>query len=321
MFKWFKKKGIDIGSKKSFDIGFKDSLIYAFPFRIKRELEKVIDILPFDEHHTTNYYNQEYAVSQLLSKDNFVVDVDKEKIQIPYRVYLNKPQHEKIKQLNQTQKDIFNCIYSRHHNGRIRQESLENLNNRYSYWITPYRIQLLGEYVYEIIETLSIQLDNTVIDNCKRFLAENPTIAKRTKDRIVSYYGIYYSWNHPKFKDYLGKTIFDQIDQKYIGLDQEEIIQIGIDDENRLFLTTKEKSFSMIYRLAKGINWDNERKRLISTPIKEWSKYKWYLHILNTIYKECNIELIPTRKTEYINLDRKSKNQIKQNKKRPHNKV
>jgi len=256
-----------------------------------------------------------------LSKDNFVVDVDKEKIQIPYRVYLNKPQHEKIKQLNQTQKDIFNCIYSRHHNGRIRQESLENLNNRYSYWITPYRIQLLGEYVYEIIETLSIQLDNTVIDNCKRFLAENPTIAKRTKDRIVSYYGIYYSWNHPKFKDYLGKTIFDQIDQKYIGLDQEEIIQIGIDDENRLFLTTKEKSFSMIYRLAKGINWDNERKRLISTPIKEWSKYKWYLHILNTIYKECNIELIPTRKTEYINLDRKSKNQIKQNKKRPHNKV
>jgi len=254
-----------------------------------------------------------------LSKDNFLVDVDKEKIQIPYRVYLNKPQHEKIKQLNQTQKDILNCIYSRHHNGRIRQKSLENLNNRYSYWITPYRIQLLGEYVYEIIETLSDQLDNSVIDNCKRFLAENPTIAKRTKDRIVSYYGIYYRWQHPKFKDYLGKTIFDQIDQKYIGLDQEEIIQIGIDDENRLFLKTKEKTFSMIYRLAKGINWDNDRKRLISTPIKEWSKYRWYLHILNTIYKECNLELITTRKTEYINLDRKSKNQIRQNKKRPHN--
>ena len=35
----------------------------------------------------------------------------------------------------------------------------------------------------------------------------------------------------------------------------------------------------------------------VSTPIKEWRKYKWYLHILNTIYNDCNLELIQTRKT------------------------
>jgi len=311
LIKWFRNKDDYSGYKKS--------LAQCFPIELNEEMENVFSKIPFNQYNTTNFYNQRYEVSNLLSQDSFEVKINDEKCQIPYRIYFNEPLNDN--KLSPIQNDILNCIYTRHHNGRVRQIALENLRERNSYWITPFRVQLLGEYVYEIIETLSNQMDNTVIDNCKRFLAENPIIAKRTKARIISYYGIYYRWQHPKFKEYLGKTIFDQIDQKYIGLDQEEITQIGIDDKNRLFLKTKEKPFNMIYRLAKGINWDNDRKRLISTPIKEWSKYKWYLHILNTIYEECNLELIPTRKTEYINLDRKSKNQISQNKKRPHNKV
>lgn len=311
MIKWFRNKDDYSGYKKS--------LASCFPIELKEHMVNVFSKIPFNQTNTTNFYNQQYEVSNLLSQDSFEVNINSEKCQIPYRVYFDEPLNDD--RLSPIQNDILNCIYTRHHNGRVRQKALENLSERNSYWITPFRVQLLGEYVYEIIETLSNQLNNSAKDNCKRFLAENPKIAKRTKDRITSYYDAYYRWQHPNFKDYLGKNIFDQIAQKYIGLDQEEISQIGIDEQNRLFLKTKERSFSMIYRLAKGINWDNELKRLITSPIKEWSKYKWYLHILNTIYNECNIELIPTRKTEYINLDRKSINQIKQNKKRPHNKV
>lgn len=298
---------------------YKKSLVKCFPIELKDQVDNVFPLIPFKQNLTSNFYNQQYEVSSLISQDSFEVIVNNEECQIPYRIYFNAPLNDN--KLSPIEKDILNCIYTRHHNGRVRQQALENLRSRNSYWISPFRVQLLGDYVYEIIETLSNQLDNSVMENCKRFLAENPKIGKLTKDRITSYYNAYYRWQYPKFKDYLGKTIFDKIDQKYIELDQEEIIQIGIDEQNRIFLKTKEKSFSMIYRLEKGINWDNEKKRLVSTPIKDCSKYKWYLHILNTIYYECNIELIQTRKTEYINLDRKSKNQIKQNKKRPHNKV
>ena len=38
-------------------------------------------------------------------------------------------------------------------NARSRKH-LENLIDRNEYWITPFTLQLLGEYVYEVIEVL-----------------------------------------------------------------------------------------------------------------------------------------------------------------------
>jgi hypothetical protein len=307
---WFKKEDYS---------DYKLNLTQSFPSELHNQLNDVFAVIPFNDNKTKNFYKQEYTVSGLISEDSFEILLNNKKLQIPYRVYFNEPNREKESKLNQTQKDILNCIYTRHHNGKVRQESLEKLKNNNSYWSAPFRIQLLGEYVYQIYETLSIQLNDIILDNCKRFLEENPKFAKKTENRIISYYGIFYRWEHPKFKNYLCKDIFYRINQKYIGVNQEELTQIGLNDKNQLFLKPKNKSFSMIYRLAKGINWDNLENTLHSMPIDEWSKYKWYLHILNTIYKECGIELIPTKKTEYINLDRKSQNQIQQNKKRPHN--
>jgi len=299
---------------------YENSLSKSFPSELKSQLTEVFHSIPFDENKTTNFYNQQHTVSGLISKNGFKIILNDEKCQIPYRVYFNAPKKNKERKLNQTQKDILNCIYTRHHNGRIRQQSLNNLSKSNSYWITPFRIQLLGEYVYEIYETLSEQLSDEILDNCKRFLEENPEFANKTKDKLISYYGIYYKWKHPKFRNYLGREILDRINQKFIGLNQEEITQIGVDKEDRFFVKPKNKDFSMIYRLAKGIDWNSKVKVLQSSTIREWKKYKWYLHILFTIYNECGIELMPTKQTEYINLDRKTINQIRQNKKRPHNK-
>ncbi len=298
---------------------YKRALKNSFPKELGEQLNEVFKVIPFNTTKIKNFYNQEYDISGVVSEDSFDVLLDREKVTIPYRVYFSRPIIKKETNLNQVQKDIINSIYTRHHNGKIRQESLEKLKNNNSYWTTPFRVQLLGEYVYEIYETLSEQLNDQVLDNCKRFFEENPKIAHITKDRVISYYGIYYKWKHPKFKNYLGKEIFDRINQKFIGVDQEEITQIGLDSENRFFIKPKKKEFSMIFRLAKGIDWNGNSKLLRSTPIKEWKKYKWYLHMLFTIYKEYGIELIPTKKTEYSNLDRKTTNQIRQNKKRPHN--
>lgn len=307
---WFKKEDYS---------EYIDVLAKSFPREMKEDLRAVCDVIPFDNNKTLNFYNQEYTVSGLIHDEPFEVLLNGEKVQIPYRVYFNAPHKEKEAKLSQCQKDILNCIYTRHHNGRVRQQSLEKLKNSSSYWITPYRIQLLGEYVYEIYETLSNQLNDSILDNCKQFLEENPKYGQKTFNRVISYFGIYYKWDYPKFKNYLGKELFDRINQKHIGLNQEEITDIGIDEKSQLFVKPRTRKFSMVYRLAKGINWDQSQHTLHSTPIKDWSNYKWYLHILNTIYIDCGVELIPTKNTEYINLDRKSVNQIKQNKKRPHN--
>jgi len=307
--------------KKEIFVNYKERLKIAFPKSLESDLNVVLDIIPFDENRVKLCDGNTHIVGDLIHESFYSTILDSAELKIPIRLYFNEPNHKREKTLTEKQQAILNCIYLRHHNGYLRQKRLEKLKGLNYYWITPFRIQLLGEYVYEIYETLANQLNGEILDSCKRFFAENPEFAKKTKDRIISYYGIYYRWEYPIFKNYLAKEIFDKINQKHIGVNQEEITQIGIDAENRLFVKPPKKIFSMVDRLAKGINWDNKEKVLYSSTIREWSNYKWYLYILNTIYQECNIELIPTKKTEYINLDRKAKNQIQQNKKRPHSRV
>ena len=137
---------------------YKRALKNSFPKELGEQLNEVFKVIPFNTTKIKNFYNQEYDISGVVSEDSFDVLLDREKVTIPYRVYFSRPIIKKETNLNQVQKDIINSIYTRHHNGKIRQESLEKLKNNNSYWTTPFRVQLLGEYVYEIYETLSCLL-------------------------------------------------------------------------------------------------------------------------------------------------------------------
>lgn len=204
MLKWF------TGNKHS---NYRKILLNAFPRALKNDVEKVLDILPFEVNDVKLCDGQIHKVENLIHPSNLIVHLNGELITIPYRVYFNEPEIRMEQTLTNRQKAILNCIFLRHHNGHVRQNRLKRINVD-DYWITPFTFQLLGEYVYEILEIIYEQLNDCTLENYKRFAIENPKYYMQTESRMISYWNEYYRSKFPKLKYYSGKIIFDQIKMK-----------------------------------------------------------------------------------------------------------
>lgn len=305
MIKWFK------GNKHS---KYREILLNAFPKVLKKDVETVLNILPFEVNVVKLCDGQTHKVENLIHPDTLTVKLNGELLTIPYRVYFNEPEIEKEKNLTNQQQSILNCIFLRHHNGYLRQNRLEKIQNN-EYWITPFTFQLLGEYVLEIIEVLDDQIDDNKLENYKRFASENPKYYQQTESRMISYWNEYYRRKFPKLKLYIGKIIFDQLNTKEIGKTLDEIIEVGIDKNGRFFIRPKRERFSLIYRTATEVHWDEKELFLYSPKPREWIYFDWYKHIIEVAEKECNIKLILTHRTIWTNIDNDLKKQIIENKK------
>lgn len=305
MLNWFK------GHKNS---KYREILLNAFPPTLKKDVESVLDILPFEVNDVKLCDGQIHYVENLIHPDTQTVHLDGELLTIPYRVYFNEPEIGQEQTLTSRQKAILNCIYLRHHNGYIRQSRLEKIDVS-EYWITPFSFQLLGEYVLEILEVLDDQLNDNKLESYKRFAIENPKYYHQTESRMISYWNEYYRRKFPKLKGYVGKIIFDQIKTKAIGKRQDEIIEVGIDKNERLFIRPKRERFSLIYRTATEVHWDEKELFLYSPKPREWSYYDWYRHIIDVADKECNVKLMLTQRTIWTSIDNDLKKQIIENRK------
>jgi len=190
---------------------YKNQLKLSFPKILESDLNAVLNILPFDNNETQNSLGQSYSVDNLFHPSIWKIKLDNEVLTIPYRVYFNEPIIEDEKRLTEIQKLILNCIFLRHHNGYIRQKRLEQLNGKTEYWLVPHTLQLLGEYVFDILQELDKQINDKTIDNYRRFVNENPEYWVLTQNRMISYWNIYYRRDWPKLKEYLGYQIADKI--------------------------------------------------------------------------------------------------------------
>ncbi|MFM7895444.1 MAG: hypothetical protein ACKO8L_05815, partial [Flavobacterium sp.] len=56
----------------------------------------------------------------------------------------------------------------------------------------------------------------------------------------------------------------------------DEIIEIGIDELERLYIKPKKEKFTLIYRTATEVHWDNEKHFLYSPKPKDWTYLDWY---------------------------------------------
>ncbi|WP_313512499.1 hypothetical protein [Sphingobacterium sp.] len=293
---------------------YREILLNAFPRTLKKDVESVLHILPFEVNDVKLCDGKIHKVDNLIHPDNQVVKINGELLTIPYRFYFNEPETEKEKTLNDQQKTILNCIFLRHHNGYIRQNRLERIENS-EYWVTPFTFQLLGEYIFEILEVLDEQLDDQKLEHYKRFVNENPKYYQQTESRMISYWNEYYRRKFPKLKNYVGRIIFDHIKTKKIGKRQDEIVEVGIDKDERLFIRTKNERFNLIYRTATEIHWDNNGFFLYSPKPSEWGYYDWFRHIIDVANKECNSKLMLTHRTIWTNIDNNLKKQIIENRK------
>jgi Integron Cassette Protein Hfx_Cass5 len=296
--------------KKDIYKGYKGILKNAFPKSIEQDLKIVLKVIPFSDNNIKLTDGNFHKVDNLIFDNSQIIKVGNEDLTIPYRVYFNEPNQLVEKLLTVNQQTILNCIYLRHHNGFVRQKRLEKLKSINEYWITPYLFQLLGEYVIEILEVIDKQHNNTILDNFKQFKLDNPKYFIQTESRMISYWNQYYRRNNTKLNSYIGRLLFNKIKMKVIGLDIDEIIEIAIDEKERLLIKPKNTRFTLIYRTATEVHWDEKLLSLYSPKPREWTYLNWYQHIINVAEVECNTKLILTARTKWTNISNELKKTI-----------
>jgi hypothetical protein len=103
----------------------------------------------------------------------------------------------------------------RHHNGFVRQKSLERLVDNTDYYVVPFIFKLLGEYVVEILFVVVRCINEKTIDQYLKFIGENEKYWQQTESRMISYWNVYYRAipKYKKLNDYIGKQIIDRINE------------------------------------------------------------------------------------------------------------
>ena len=178
---------------------------------MKSDVESVFNILPLGIKNVKLANGQIHEVDSLIHLSALTIQLNNEFLAIPYRLYFNEPDKESEHKLTEIQKKILNCIYLRHHDGYLRQRRLENLVDKNEYWVTPFKLQLLGEYVLEILQVLDNDINDESVGNYIMLVSENPKYWQQTESRMISYWNEYYRWKFPMLRKYLGRRIADRI--------------------------------------------------------------------------------------------------------------
>ena len=176
-------------------------VIDSFPENLKSDVIKVFSIIPLESKYKFD----------LISSDTYNVKVSAEILKIPGRIYFDEPKSQNENQLTKKQKDILNCFFTRLHNGFIREKRLNKISGKPEKWKTPFLVQLLGEYIYELFPIIDKKVNNDTLEFYKEFKNENPKYWEQTESRIASYWNEYYRYKFPKLKDYLGIKIINRI--------------------------------------------------------------------------------------------------------------
>jgi len=176
----------------------------SFPEDLKSDVLEVFKIIPLETKYKID----------LISLHSYEIIIENEKLKIPVRIYFNEPKEQNEKLLTDRQKDILNCFYTRHNSGFVREKRLKKLSEKPEKWKTPFLVQLLGEYVYELFPIIDKRVNNETLDYYTEFKDENPKYWQQTESRIASYWNEYYRYKFPKLKDYLGIEIMNRIKKR-----------------------------------------------------------------------------------------------------------
>ncbi|MDI6409623.1 hypothetical protein QLX52_12340 [Streptomyces albus] len=173
-------------------------LIAAFPAELASDTEAVWAVMPD---------------SRLPPHTSFQVTVEGRQILIPQRLNNDEPSAEEVASLSPRQQRLLHCLYSRHCDGMVRQRHLEQVVGSADPWVIPFVVQLVGEYVVEILVVIRDELRDLATPGSRRrlaygqFLVDNPAFFARTQRRVVSYWNCYYRGTYASFGGYPGCTV------------------------------------------------------------------------------------------------------------------
>ncbi len=135
------------------------------------------------------------------------VVVNGETLHIPARIHSRNPGPRSIAALTAPARTIVHCLFTRHHDGHVREAHLREVISSPHDWVPPYVVQILGEYVIEIINVVSENIGYLSQEIYARFVTENPAFMTLTRHRAISYWNCYFRAS--RLHDYAAHRILE----------------------------------------------------------------------------------------------------------------
>lgn len=159
------------------------------------------EAIPFRENRRADYLALLAVLPkpQIEGPSTFAVRVYDDVLAIPYRIYNSEVPADVVASLSLTQQMMLHCLFTRHHDGFVRQRHLAWLLGAEEPWVVPYVVALIGEYVVEIVHDIEQGLRDLENDDKRRrlygrFAADNPHFLELTRNRVASYWDEYHSF-------------------------------------------------------------------------------------------------------------------------------
>ena len=193
-------------------------LIRSFPSSLERHVVAAMDLLP-----ATSVAKPTGSLLSLGTIDGrrtpARVAVRGEPMEIPSRIYLDAIRPDELPvDVPSLERAIVGCLYTRHHIGYVRQRWLRQIVRVNEPWIVPFVVQLLGEYVVEIIVDIVRALPDLADPGSAQaqhyggVLAENPQFLDLTRQRVASYWSCYYRGQYLRWSEYPGHVLLGALD-------------------------------------------------------------------------------------------------------------
>ena len=180
----------------------------AFPVEIRGEVNSLLTKFAVETKHSTSGFE--------------IVVIRQEKLEIPQRIYYNPPYSLTNSEFTQKEQEILNCVFSRHHNGFIRQKAIQNIIASSNNWTIPYIVKIIGEYVVEILKDIDNNFEVINKSNLILFVQQNLEFYNRTRSRVGSYWNCYFRQQFPEVLNgirvpekqrYVGFRLLNKIDK------------------------------------------------------------------------------------------------------------
>jgi hypothetical protein len=175
----------------------------SFPVRVRQEIGPATAIMP---------------ATASRSDDRVIAFAATERVAIPGRIHNPEPNPARESELTETQRTVLDCLYSRHADGWIRQRRIESVLRRQPQsWTVPFVVELAGEYVLEIVESIRSALAELDVSGSLqqaeygRFVAGNPRHFMQVERRAISYWALYYRNAYPVYADYPGGALIKSL--------------------------------------------------------------------------------------------------------------
>lgn len=165
------------------------ALIEAFPPTLESHVRAVVAIMPTPIHPRS-------------PDDIGLITLNGGPLRIPFRIYYPELSSLEIALLSPTAQSIAACLYTRHHDGHVRQRALAHALGVDEAWAAPFVVQLLGEYVIELVEMVAGVIKGSPRTSFVAFLRENPGFLQLTTERATSYWNEYYRGRFSRREDY-----------------------------------------------------------------------------------------------------------------------